>query len=200
MPRIAICADCGEEKEYYAKGFCSPCYQRQYNHPIRICLSCGEEKPHGGRGLCTICHKRQWDANHREQVLAYAKDYREEHRQERLIYREKWYRANQDYFPRWRKNNPDKIRAQSQQRKAWEQSAYCDLSLDDIEEILAIGHAVYPGEDLHLDHVVPISKGGNTTRANIHAIPARMNQSKGNKLPSEAYGQLALCFGDKELW
>jgi len=66
------------------------------------------------------------------------------------------------------------------------------LAKEDIKELLRIGQGSYPGKELHLDHFAPLSTGGFTTRANLHALPAELNLAKGNKSPQEAYKQLSL--------
>lgn len=94
--------------------------------------------------------------------------------------------------PRWRggiSNNSAIYSARYQGRK---RNLPDTLTAEQAEELLAIGQATYPGKELHLDHVVPLSKGGGTTYANMHAIPARLNLSKRDALPREIYRQLEL--------
>ena len=77
-------------------------------------------------------------------------------------------------------------------RKARKKALPDTLTTEQAEHLLVIGRAVYPGEELHLDHIVPLSRDGGTTLANMHAIPARLNQSKNDALPQEIYKQLTL--------
>ncbi len=41
------------------------------------------------------------------------------------------------------------------------------------------------GEKCHVDHIVPISRGGKHEISNLRIIPARLNWSKNNRLDSE---------------
>jgi len=89
--------------------------------------------------------------------------------------------------------NRNKYRIWEKRReKALKHNLPATLTPDQAELLLMIGRATYPGEELHLDHMVPVSKGGGTTMANTHYIPARLNYSKYDKLPQGAYRQLGL--------
>jgi len=89
----------------------------------------------------------------------------------------------------WNKRNK---KNQKRRRRALKAGRPATLSTEDERIILEIGRATFPGEDLHLDEVVPLSKGGGFTRGNVRAIPAWMNIWKSDKLPQEVYEQLAL--------
>ncbi len=47
-------------------------------------------------------------------------------------------------------------------------------------------------KDLELDHVRPLSRGGEHSRANVKATHRRCNRSKGNKLVSELKGRFCV--------
>lgn len=47
-------------------------------------------------------------------------------------------------------------------------------------------HRTFPEKDLTLDHVIPVSKGGKKTWANIVTACLRCNQKKGNCTPEQA--------------
>jgi len=172
------------------------------------CSNCGKEKPHYAKELCELCYKRQWRAEHPERVKASSRAWRTQHPERARAFNRAWrennpekvrdsrnpsyhalyYRANKD---KWR-IPPEERRIREAIRRARKQGLPSTLTAAQTESLLAIGQATYPGEKLHLDHIVPISSGGGTTRANIHAIPASLNMSKGNKLPEEVYQQLSL--------
>jgi len=180
MARIIICADCGGERRHYAKGLCPPCYQSRYR----------------GR--------------HREEKAIYNRRYREEHREDLQAYERQRYqndatraKANRrwalehpekmrEYNCRYLQKNPKKGITDQARRKAQKRSLPDTLTTAQSDHLLTIGQSMYPGEELDLDHIVPLSKGGGTTLANMHAIPARLNESKADKLPEEVYKQEVL--------
>ena len=96
------------------------------------------------------------------------------------------------YLRNWRRKNPEKARLSWARRDARKKALPATLTPAQAERLFAIGQAMYPGEELHLDHVVPLSAGGGFTRANIHAIPAWLNMLKRNALPQEVYRQIKL--------
>jgi 5-methylcytosine-specific restriction endonuclease McrA len=89
----------------------------------------------------------------------------------------------------WAKNNPEKKAAKYARREAQKRRLPDTLTIRQAVHLFTIGQAMYPDERLHLDHIVPLSKGGGTTLANMHAIPARLNCSKNDALPQEVYKQ-----------
>lgn len=85
----------------------------------------------------------------------------------------------------WRKNNPDKIRAASQRRRASVASA---LSPDRDEAKIAEFHDLAVrltarfGTPYHVDHLTPLSKGGAHHENNLVVMRADYNCSKGAKV------------------
>jgi len=126
--------------------------------------------------------KRQYYEANKERLLAYKRQHYRNHREE---YRE--------HNRRWWKNNPEKAAMIRGRRYARSYANPNTLTGEEAKQLLAIGQALYPGQELHLDHIVPLSRGGGTTLANIHAIPAKTNIAKGDTLPGEIYEQLELA-------
>lgn len=208
---IIICSDCGQERPLCAKGLCRSCYMRQWKRPIKTCRVCGGEKEHYAKGLCIVCYRARYNAyyyrEHRQEILAekgrYYRVHREKilaqkrlchkvHRDERLVYLQKWRADNPEYMNNWYRKNPARTLARQARRRTHKRNLPNTITSDQVEGLIEIGRAIYPGEKLHLDHIVPISKGGGTTLANMHAIPARLNQAKKDALPQEAYKQIPL--------
>lgn len=52
---IAVCKDCGVEKEIHALGKCYHCYKKNYKAPSMTCKKCGEAKEHHSHGMCKNC-------------------------------------------------------------------------------------------------------------------------------------------------
>jgi hypothetical protein len=203
LAEIRICTDCGE-KPFYAKGLCRPCYDRRYRreHPRdqRAYLRRYHEK-NREKHLVQMRHydqehreekrayNHQYYLDHQEEGITYTRRYREEHPDHARRYREDHQEEEIARHRRWAQENPDKCVAKTARRRALKRNLPNTLTPQQAQHLFAIGHAMYPGEELHLDHIVPLDKGGGTTLANMHAIPARLNQSKHDALPQEIYKQ-----------
>lgn len=136
---------------------------------------------------------RRYYIEHREECRVSRRSYYETHREERVAAQSRWREENPDYARRYRQENPERDALSKARRKARKLIVPNTLTAKEVIHLLAIGQAVYPEESLNLDHVVPLSKGGGTTLANCHYIPARLNGSKKDALPEEVYQQLILC-------
>lgn len=165
------CIKCGDEKEHYAKGLCRTCYLCHRQGKVVICSDCQKSKRHHAKGLCKPCYMRRWYQTYPVEGMAHTL-----HRHKGCYQHEQG--ANH------------KRHALNEARRRARLRALPDtLTPSQAEHLLRIGQATYPGEELHLDHIVPLSKGGGTTYANVHAIPASINLSKSDKLPDEIYEQ-----------
>ena len=58
--KIAICKECGKEKEIHAFGKCYYCYRKNYKQPRVRCKACGELKEHHSRGMCKNCVQKKY--------------------------------------------------------------------------------------------------------------------------------------------
>ena len=89
----------------------------------------------------------------------------------------------------WRKANPEAIRIQQQRRRARKRSLPATLTRAEWEAIKAAykGRCAYCGKKpkrLTQDHVIPISKGGGTTKENIVPACHPCNVQKFTNLPA----------------
>ncbi len=92
----------------------------------------------------------------------------------------------------WRAANPDKSRAITRNRRARIAGAQGAHTAADLKEILeAQGHrCAYCRADLrktakHVDHIVPLARGGSNGRANLQYLCAPCNQAKNAKDPAD---------------
>ncbi len=124
--------------------------------------------------------KRKADCT--EQVRAAGRVYYEMHKKEIV-----------DRKRRWRKNNPDHVRAKSRiysaKRKARKLEIGGDHSLEDIVRILRLQKRrcacckVKLVSAYHVDHIVPLARGGDNSARNIQVLCPPCNWSKHAKDP-----------------
>lgn len=95
------------------------------------------------------------------------------------------YASNIDRYKQWSKNwriaNPDKMRANDNKRRAREANA---ISSDANDRIIVNIYTDCP-KNYHVDHVIPISRGGLHHENNLCYLPGPLNLAKGNKMPEK---------------
>jgi len=203
MPTIIICSERGEKRNLLAKGLCGTCYHRLWAQKDRETPTGNERRK---RNLRVYYH------HDREKIIAQNNAHARQNRERYNQYGRSSYQRNRDkialrtrayyeshkkqyreYCRHWDHEHRAYRRLQALRRQRLLQESLDTLTPEQAQELLVIGRATYPGEALHLDHVVPISRGGGTTRGNIHAIPACLNLAKGALLPQQIYKQLELA-------
>lgn len=173
-----------------------------------------------GREWVAKYNSRYYEEN-REEILEQQKEYREEN-QELIAERNRRYREeNPEYFreyernlrpPRseeqierfreyqsqWAKENRDKKNAAKHRRRAKKEDADGDHGPEDIQrqKVRQSGRCYWCGcklsDDYHLDHRVPLSRGGSNGPENLVIACVSCNLSKHAKTPGEFLGMLEL--------
>lgn len=96
------------------------------------------------------------------------------------------------YTKRYNQRNPEKIKEHNHRRKAWKSST-TDLIFTEKDRVDLIaefdGCCAYCGvkpDKLEMDHIVPLSRGGQHTKSNIVPACFNCNRSKGARTPEQA--------------
>lgn len=174
----------------------------------KTCTKCRIEKPvgefhkhrSGYNPRCKVCRNEERKAyyeENREAALERERRYREANvdkiRERKRRYWEENREVVREQNQQYRKTNPQRValcRAikdsplaeeellNGQNREAINASLRFDYLLRDLI-------TAKTGIDHHVDHIVPISKGGRHTLANIRVIPAALNLSKYDKFDHE---------------
>jgi len=124
---------------------------------------------------------------HKAEIVARAAVYYEAHKDESAAYREK----NKDRITAreaaWAKANPDKVRDKSARRRAKKRRAFVEpvsraVVFDRDNGICHLcGKKVAP-KHWHLDHIVPLSQGGEHSYRNVAVSHPRCNLRKNKKI------------------
>lgn len=196
MSRLIICEGCGREREHIAFGLCEVCYNHdRYIKNREERLAAASEYYWQNREK-KLLYQRQYERDHAEERVAYKREWRKKNPEKSRMgpyrYRQRHPERARESCRRWREDNPEKERIRGKRRQARKMGLPDTLTLEQVKHLLIIGKGTYPDEKLHLDHFIPLVKGGGATRANLHYIPAILNQRKHDKLPQEVYIQLPL--------
>lgn len=179
------------------------------------CTKCGEIKPlnefyrnkaskDGYRSDCKDCcaaRKKKWKENNRDKVLAEKRRYRERHK-DKINARIREYRTeNKEYvnelkrkaYEENRERYLELQRIRKRRYKARKRSNGGSYTSDELDDCLHYFNyrCAYTGEplgdDYHMDHVVPVSKGGSSNIWNMVPSLPHVNISKLDRDMTEWY-------------
>lgn len=118
-----------------------------------------------------------------------SKRWQEKNKEKAAHQRREWARKNKDkmnaYKIKWARNNRDKRTVWEAHRRALKFRATVYLTTADKKEIenmykLAQDKTKDTGFQWHVDHIVPLTKGGLHKPTNLQVVPARWNIRKRN--------------------
>ncbi|SRR6266581_3160340 len=154
----------------------------------------GRKKLHTRCKVCAIKIAADWYLANKKRVSEWGRRYNIEHREARQRYQRKWVLKNPDYevrdgIRRWQRANPEKVRQQRkrgfQARRARMVGAAGKLTSSDLRAIYTMqsGRCFYClttlGNHYHVDHKVPLCRGGSNAPTNICCACASCNLTKG---------------------
>lgn len=149
---------------------------------------------------CSIVAAAEWRINNKDKYSLYCKENRERFilkaRERRKANPEKaaeYYLKNKDKCrqasEQWRKNNKEKVNAISATRRARKRKAEGRFSEIDINYLMGIQKwkCICCKADIknnhHVDHIIPLAKGGSNDRRNLQLLCPTCNWKKGAKHP-----------------
>lgn len=143
---------------------------------------------------------RRWYYRNLEKCRDYCRCYYERNREQRREYHLRYNKAHKqeraETYKRWARKNPTKVRAIVHRRQARLRAATGTLTSKDIQRQYEAqkGRCWWCNCDLddgfHVDHLIPLARGGSNAPENIVISCPHCNQSKGAKLPHEWCGRL----------
>lgn len=147
---------------------------------------------------------------HKEQITKRQNQYREAHKEEDVQYRQKNKAKIAEYKAQYAKEHATQIaeykaqyrqtetgrllrRSANHRRRAREKASSNSFTAQQFQEQIKrqknkcyyCGKRPKKGKQWHVEHVIPLSRGGSNTIDNIVASCPTCNLSKGNKLPHE---------------
>ena len=157
-----------------------------------------------------IDYSKQWSSEHYDRVLAYNREWRKANREKIYRYNENWKRNHRSAHlssrrrryilhadarcqeaRKWRRANPDKVRIQWKVRQSRLRSAIGNHTPQDIRDLYEEqeGRCAYCGitlhNEYHVDHTIPISRGGSNNPSDLALTCPFCNLSKKDKTVAE---------------
>jgi len=199
MNKIIKCKKCGKLKPHWAKGLCHSCYNEQWQkaNPEKNRKSqrkWQQNNPEKHKKMV-----REWRKNNPEYKKQYWQKNKEELQKEFRKYyqinkerekerKRKWEKNHPDkireYGQKWTKNNPDKIREKNLKRRTKGTIKRGIISKLINENIFKYGIITCEKckkeceNNFHVDHIVPISRGGTNDYSNLQILCQYCNLSK----------------------
>lgn len=117
-------------------------------------------------------YKRRWKENHKEQNRQINKEYCLKNKEIRSI-------KNRE----WRKNNPEKHRLKEARRRARKrQNGIFEVSDKEVKRMLQKPCFYCGGKSEHIEHIIPIARGGAHSIGNLVQSCGDCNWSKNSRL------------------
>lgn len=158
---MRYCPKCDEETERYKSGDCKLCARRR------------GRKYYVENKDAVYRRYRKWIKAHPEKEAEYGKRYRDAHPGEATIRQAEW-----------RRKNPEKSIATMHRYQARKKNAGGSVSGEEWKLVLEFyGKCLICGatDDLTMDHIIPLSKGGDHAVDNIQVLCLSCNCGKCNR-------------------
>jgi 5-methylcytosine-specific restriction endonuclease McrA len=172
-----------EENPEYARKWReeNPEYDRRYHEENREAIS----ERHRQWREANPEYARKWREANPEKVRERNRKYREENRQRYI-----------EHARAWREANPEKVRAAKVRRRARKRNATGSFTAEDIKAIYKSQEGrcwwcqCEVGDTYHIDHIIPLARGGSNAANNLVIACPTCNLQKGAKMPHEFKGRL----------
>tara|TARA_R110002167_G_scaffold104976_2_gene270275 strand:- start:915 stop:1439 length:525 start_codon:yes stop_codon:yes gene_type:complete len=169
---------------------------------MKLCIKCNNEKDGTHNSYCKTCSNKQsaeYKQNNKEKVLERNKEYYQNNKEQIKEYYKEYYQDNKEQIneqqKEYKQNNPHKRREQNRKRRALKQrNTHKPYNEDQVLKLYGTDCHICkkpislsanrssgaPGweQGLHLDHVIPLSKGGADTLENVKPAHGLCNMQK----------------------
>jgi 5-methylcytosine-specific restriction endonuclease McrA len=131
---------------------------------------------------------KKWRAEHPENVQRAVKKWQDANRDRLHENNARWHATHPDEArerrKRWRGENPEREKIHKHTRRTRISESGGSFTVSDIQNMLkqqkgkCIVCLTSIKENYHIDHVIPVSKGGSSDRSNLQLLCPRCNMSK----------------------
>lgn len=168
-----------------------------------ICIRCKRERPYYSRDFCKSCYHAWLKINnpdHHQRRLERERNYYRENIERFIESRKKWRRENPEkraasrkkHLKKWYATEHGKMKKREYRfrRRLNGRVSAKDLRRVVVENLIKFGVnacekcKIPTKESYDLDHIIPISKGGNHSYENLQLLCRKCNQEKGVQLIS----------------
>lgn len=167
-----------------------------YQTHCRTCCTATNALYHSQHRESRAKYKAAYDRQHKDKIATYRSMHRDKIKRSKDNYRRTHKEQNAIYNAQWQRCHPDIIRAKWNRRRARKKIAGGHHTATDIQRQGAVQkwRCWWCGEDCkdryHIDHLVPLSRGGHNGPGNIVIACPHCNLSKHDRLPDEWAGRL----------
>ena len=178
---VRFCKKCQVETERHSDGKCKPC-KRAYLYKWR------KLNPDKFRAI-----QDKWDAKSEDRLKAAASALYLANRDAKILYAKEYYETNKEKItPKkkaWQSENLEACRISHHKRRAKKQDSGGTLSKGLSKKLYSLQKGKCPccglplGKNYHMDHIVPLARGGAHTDDNIQLLTQRCNNQKHAKDP-----------------
>lgn len=174
--RVKSCIRCGGEKplsEFYAYAYTTRQGKRstRYESLCKLCAKSKSKARHRANRDELNRRHREWCAANKERLATYSAERRKDPHHKAL--KAKAQRMRKARIKANTSENTEAIHQVYAEAMRIE-AEVADCPVFDIPEL---------GKKMHVDHIIPISKGGKHTARNLQVLPAGINMRKGVSCP-----------------
>lgn len=164
------CTVCKELKEFSK-------FNKNKTHKYGLYSKCKE---------CKKKHDKKYYQNNKEQINKRNKEYQENNKKYFKEYLKEWKINNKEQINEYRKNNKEKLKAKNHKRRTLKQNSGGSYTVEQWNESLKYfnnkcAYSGKPMEQVSVEHIIPITKGGTSYIWNIIPCEAILNYSKQDK-------------------